>query len=77
MQQIWISKAGPPEVPELRAAPDPSPREGEVRIRVRAAGNVSSFHLRLVPWLCGRRLRLLPPRPAPRAPRRTWWRWRM
>lgn len=38
MQQIWISKAGPPEVLELRGAVDPSPREGQVRIRVRAAG---------------------------------------
>ena len=38
MRQIWITKAGPPEVLEVREAPDPSPAAGEVRIRVRAAG---------------------------------------
>ncbi len=38
MRQIWISKAGPPEVLEVREAKDPEPGEGEVRIRVRAAG---------------------------------------
>lgn len=38
MRQIWISKAGPPEVLDVREAPDPEPGEGEVRIRVRAAG---------------------------------------
>jgi synaptic vesicle membrane protein VAT-1 len=38
MQQIWITKAGPPEVLQVREAPDPEPKEGEVRIRVRAAG---------------------------------------
>jgi NADPH:quinone reductase-like Zn-dependent oxidoreductase len=38
MRQIWITKAGPPEVLEVREAPDPSPGDGEVRIRVRAAG---------------------------------------
>jgi synaptic vesicle membrane protein VAT-1 len=38
MQQIWISRAGPPEVLELRGAADPSPHEGQVRIRVQAAG---------------------------------------
>jgi len=38
MQQIWISRPGPPEVLELRSAPDPSPQPGQVRIRVRAAG---------------------------------------
>jgi NADPH:quinone reductase-like Zn-dependent oxidoreductase len=38
MQQIWISKAGPPEVLALREAPDPTPHEGQVRIRVQAAG---------------------------------------
>src|SRR3954467_3127936 len=38
MQQIWISRAGPPEVLELRQAAEPSPHEGQVRIRVRAAG---------------------------------------
>jgi NADPH:quinone reductase-like Zn-dependent oxidoreductase len=38
MQQIWIQKAGPPEVLRLQDAPDPIPRSGEVRIRVEAAG---------------------------------------
>jgi NADPH:quinone reductase-like Zn-dependent oxidoreductase len=38
MRQIWIPKAGPPEILELREAPDPEPRAGEVRIRVEAAG---------------------------------------
>jgi NADPH:quinone reductase-like Zn-dependent oxidoreductase len=38
MRQIWIPKAGPPEVLELREAPDPIPRRGEARIRVEAAG---------------------------------------
>ncbi len=38
MRQIWIPKAGPPEVLEVREAPDPLPKPGEVRIRVEAAG---------------------------------------
>src|ERR1700681_3819923 len=38
MRQIWITKAGPPEVLQVREAPDPEPHEGEVRIRVSAAG---------------------------------------
>lgn len=38
MRQIWIPKAGPPEVLEVREAPDPLPRPGEMRIRVEAAG---------------------------------------
>lgn len=38
MRQIWITRVGPPEVLELREAPDPSPAPGEVRIRVRASG---------------------------------------
>lgn len=38
MRQIWITKAGPPEVLAVREAPDPEPGPGEVRIRVRAAG---------------------------------------
>src|SRR5260370_40001899 len=38
MRQIWITKAGPPEVLQVREAADPSPADGEVRIRVRAAG---------------------------------------
>jgi NADPH:quinone reductase-like Zn-dependent oxidoreductase len=38
MRQVWISKAGPPEVLEVREAPDPEPKAGEVRIRTRACG---------------------------------------
>ncbi|MBI4410136.1 MAG: zinc-binding dehydrogenase [Gemmatimonadetes bacterium] len=38
MRQVWIPRTGGPEVLEVRAAPDPEPREGQVRIRVRAAG---------------------------------------
>jgi synaptic vesicle membrane protein VAT-1 len=38
MRQIWITKAGPPEVLEVREAPDPEPKAGEVRIRVEASG---------------------------------------
>ena len=38
MRQVWITKAGPPEVLQVREAPDPSPRAGEVCIRVEASG---------------------------------------
>jgi NADPH:quinone reductase-like Zn-dependent oxidoreductase len=38
MRQIWIPRVGPPEVLEVREAPDPSPGPGEVRIRVAASG---------------------------------------
>ena len=38
MRQIWISKAGPPEVLQIKEAPDPTPAAGEVRIRVEASG---------------------------------------
>jgi NADPH:quinone reductase-like Zn-dependent oxidoreductase len=38
MRQIWITKNGPPEVLEVREAPDPEAAPGEVRIRVRGAG---------------------------------------
>ena len=38
MRQIWITKAGPPEVLEVKEAPDPAPKAGEVRIRVEASG---------------------------------------
>lgn len=38
MRQVWISRPGPPDVLELREGPDPTPRAGEVRIRVVAAG---------------------------------------
>jgi synaptic vesicle membrane protein VAT-1 len=38
MRQIWISKAGPPEVLQVKEAPDPPPAAGELRIRVEASG---------------------------------------
>ncbi|MBK5106469.1 MAG: zinc-binding dehydrogenase [Burkholderiales bacterium] len=38
MRQIWIMKAGAPEVLTLKEAPDPAPRSGELRIRVEASG---------------------------------------
>lgn len=38
MRQVVISRTGGPEVLEVREAPDPQPKAGEVRIRVRAAG---------------------------------------
>lgn len=38
MRAVWTTKVGPPEVLEVREAPDPIPGAGEVRIRVRAAG---------------------------------------
>ena len=38
MRQVWIPKTGEPEVLELREAPDPEPRTGEIRIRVEASG---------------------------------------
>ena len=38
MRQIWISKSGPPEVLVVKAAPDPHPAAGELRVRVEASG---------------------------------------
>ncbi len=38
MRQVWITKAGAPEVLEVREAPDPIVKDGEVRIRVKNAG---------------------------------------
>jgi len=38
MRQVWITKAGPPEVLQVREAPDPNAAAGQVRIRVKAAG---------------------------------------
>jgi synaptic vesicle membrane protein VAT-1 len=38
MRQIWISKAGAPEVLLVKEAPDPQPAAGEMRIRVEASG---------------------------------------
>src|SRR3954453_11090553 len=38
MRAVWITKAGGPEVLEVRESRDMAPGTGEVRIRVRAAG---------------------------------------
>jgi NADPH:quinone reductase-like Zn-dependent oxidoreductase len=38
MRQVWITRRGRPEVLEVRSAPDPVAGDGQVRIRVRAAG---------------------------------------
>jgi NADPH:quinone reductase-like Zn-dependent oxidoreductase len=38
MRQVWIPRAGPPEVLELREARDPLPARGELRVRVEASG---------------------------------------
>ena len=38
MKQIWIRKAGEPDVLQIQDLPDPIPRTGEVRIRVAACG---------------------------------------
>ncbi len=38
MRAVWITRHGGPEVLQVREAPDPAPKAGEVRIRVRAAG---------------------------------------
>jgi NADPH:quinone reductase-like Zn-dependent oxidoreductase len=38
MRQVVIPRYGAPEVLETREAPDPSPSDDEIRIRVRAAG---------------------------------------
>ena len=38
MKQIWISRAGGPEVLEIREADDPVPALGEVLVEVKAAG---------------------------------------
>jgi synaptic vesicle membrane protein VAT-1 len=38
MRQVVIPRYGPPDVFETREFPDPSPGDGEIRIRVRAAG---------------------------------------
>jgi synaptic vesicle membrane protein VAT-1 len=38
MRQIWITKAGAPEVLTVKQAPDPQPAVGEIRIRVEASG---------------------------------------
>ncbi|MEV4132952.1 medium chain dehydrogenase/reductase family protein [Dactylosporangium sp. NPDC049742] len=38
MRAVWITRAGGPEVLEVRTTPNPSPAAGEIRIRVHAAG---------------------------------------
>ena len=38
MRQVWIPKIGEPEVLEVREAPDPEVKAGEVRVRVEASG---------------------------------------
>ncbi len=38
MRQVWITRAGPPEVLEVREAPDVQAGPGQVRIRARACG---------------------------------------
>lgn len=38
MRQVWIPRAGAPEVLEVRESPDPQPEAGEIRVRVAAAG---------------------------------------
>ena len=38
MRQIWIPKAGKPDILQIQNAPNPTPRTGEVRIRVQTCG---------------------------------------
>lgn len=38
MRQIWITRAGPPEVLAIKETPDPEPKPNEMRIRVAASG---------------------------------------
>jgi len=38
MRQVVITKAGPPEVLQVRESPDPTAKAGEIRIAVKAAG---------------------------------------
>lgn len=38
MRQVWIPKIGGPEVLEVREAPDPTPKAGEIRVRVQGSG---------------------------------------
>ncbi len=38
MRQVVITKAGPPEVLQVRESPDPTAGPGQIRIRVKAAG---------------------------------------
>lgn len=48
MKQVWITRKGPPEVLQVREAPDPNAGSGEVRVRVKAAGiNFADLSARL------------------------------
>ena len=38
MRQVWITQPGPPEVLQVRDAPEPQPAAGEVRVAVEAIG---------------------------------------
>ncbi len=38
MRAIWITKHGGPNVLQVRETPDPEPKKGEVKIRVKASG---------------------------------------
>src|SRR5690242_8514020 len=38
MRSVWISRTGPPEVLEVRDGPDPVAGDGQVVVRVHAAG---------------------------------------
>jgi NADPH:quinone reductase-like Zn-dependent oxidoreductase len=38
MKQVWITRKGPPEVLQVKEAADPEAGEGQVRVRVKAAG---------------------------------------
>jgi synaptic vesicle membrane protein VAT-1 len=38
MRQVWITKPGPPEVLQVREAPDPEPADDQIRLRTKACG---------------------------------------
>ena len=38
MRQVWITRAGSPDVLQVREAADPTPGRGEVRVRTKACG---------------------------------------
>jgi hypothetical protein len=44
VRQIWITRAGPPEVLQVKEAADPAPNAGEVRVRVEASGGQFRRH---------------------------------